>query len=199
GAQIAFVASGNLRLNQDIPAGADITERHLVEIFQYPATLKLLRIRGSVLKQVVARSVEAWTGNGWWLQISGFAFKHDPSTESAANLTLLTPSGPKPISDDDVLLAVTHDFLITPATGQDGYTMLKEEFLVKGAPSPDMRRSVEAAVLKAGNTGIAPEVEGRICNPERPKCLALSPETSPECDFVLQAFRQGEFRTTRAL
>ena len=42
----AFVNSGSLRLNRDIPAGSALKRRDIEELFEYPAELKLVRISG---------------------------------------------------------------------------------------------------------------------------------------------------------
>ncbi len=175
GAQVAFLNSGSLRLNQDVPAGGAVTRRAIEELFPYPGSLRLLRLRGSTLQQVVTRAVQDWTGNGWWLQIAGFAFRHDPDTDSATDLTLLTPAGPRPIDPDEEILAVTGDFLVDPASGQDGYTMLgPDQVVALPGDRPEIKSRVAAALAAAGAAGIAPRVEGRICNRRRPgPCLAL--------------------------
>ena len=170
GAQVALIGAGNLRLNQNIPAGATVTQRHMVETFQYPSKLKLLRINGATLQKVLSRSVEVWSGNGWFLQVSGVAFRHDPVNQSISSLTLLSPAGPRPIRPDEDLLVVANDYV---ADGNDGYTMLGADVQVAGTPQPDLRQLVERLLNEAGEAGIAAEVEGRICNSQRPgKCLA---------------------------
>ena len=168
GVQAAFVNSGSLRLNQDIPRGADITLRHIEETFQYPSKLEILRISGEVLQQVVSHAVTDWTGNGKWLQIAGFAFRHDPGTATADRLTLLTDDGPRPVDPGEELLVVTSSFLADPATGQDGYTMLRSEHRVPyPGPPATLRDLALAGLAAAGEGGISPAVEGRICNAER--------------------------------
>ena len=164
GARIAFVNSGGLRLNRDLPPG-EITLADIEEIFQYARGLVLLRIPGSVLQEVIDHAVTDWRGHGKWLQIAGFAFRHDPSTKTADRLTLLTSDGPRPVDPDEELLAVTVDFLANPGTGQDGYTMLTREMWVSDEEAmPELRQLVLDALAAAGEEGIAPEVEGRICN-----------------------------------
>ena len=174
GAQLGFVNSGALRLNQDIPPG-DVTLEHIEEIFQYSSGLVLLDLTGETLQQVVDHAVRDWSGNGKWLQIAGFAYRHDPKSGTASDLTLLTPDGPRPIDPAETLRAAVIDFLATPGTGQDGYTMLTREMWVEGQPTvPDLRELTLAALAAAGEAGIAPEVEGRICNTEREgPCLAV--------------------------
>lgn len=173
GAQAAFINAGTLRLNQDLPPGS-VTRRHVEELLAYPAQLMLLRLDAGTLRAVMARSVEGWTGNGWWLQIAGLAFRHDPDSYTASDLTLLAPGGPRPLADGEELLVVTQGFLVDPENGQDGYTMLSPDQVV--ATGEDLEQVVVAALAAAGDDGIAPRVEGRICNPSRPgPCLAVSP------------------------
>jgi len=175
GAEIAFLNAGSLRLNQDLAAGTVITRRHLDELFAYSNDLRLIRVSGAMLQQMIERSVEQWDGNGWFLQIAGFAYRYDPTTGKVGDLTLLTPQGPRPIRPDDEFLAVTNDFLTDPKFGQDGYTMLTPDRLVPiERQVPSLRDLVILALQQAGPKGIAPVHDGRICNSERPgPCLAL--------------------------
>ena len=78
GAQAAFINSGSLRLNQDLPAGPSHPP-HVEELFAYPTPLYLLKIDGATLKQVAEQAIRGWPGSGNWLQIAGFAFVHDPN------------------------------------------------------------------------------------------------------------------------
>ncbi len=178
GAQIAFLNAGGLRLNQNLPAGTALTQTHLAQLLPYPTPLGLIRIRGRTLQQIVDHAVQDWTGNGWWLQIAGFAFRQDPEEERAYDLTLLTPEGPRPVRPDEMILAVTNGFLLNPARGQDGYVMLnRAQVLVPPDQGPALKTLVIQALRAAEPQGIAPQVEGRICNvqaPHRP-CLAVSP------------------------
>lgn len=174
GAQIAFVNAGSLRLNQDIPGGSLLTRRHTEELIGFPANLRLVQIDGATLQLVLNRAIEDWTGNGHWLQVSGFAFQHDPTAGTATALTLLEKGGARPIKPDDKLLAVTNDFLLTPSSGQDGYTMLKPEMVV--AEGPELKALLQSALKAAGDAGISPVAEGRICNTLEPgPCLAIRP------------------------
>lgn len=176
GAQIAFMNSGGLRLNQDLPAGAALTRRHVEELIGFPTPLRLIRINGATLQRVVEHSIYDWTGSGHWLQVSGFAFQHDPQAGTATRLTLLAPEGPRPIRPDEELLAVVPDFLVNPAMGQDGYTMLEPEWIVADAPSPELKQLLFDALRRAGEAGISPERPGRVCNTqESAPCLAVAP------------------------
>ncbi|HEX2164530.1 MAG TPA: bifunctional metallophosphatase/5'-nucleotidase, partial [Thermoanaerobaculia bacterium] len=176
GADLAFVNAGSIRLNQDVPAGTWVTRRHVEELFPYPGNLELLEIDGATLQQVLDHAVSDWTGVGWWLQVAGLAFRHDPTAGTATDLTLVGETGPRPIRPDDRLLVVTGSYLVDPSGDQDGYRMLGPAQRVPGAPTHDLKQLVVEALRAAGEAGIAPEVEGRICNPERPgPCLAAGP------------------------
>lgn len=182
GAQAAFINSGSLRLNQDLPAGTRITRRHVEELFGYPTPLHLIRIDGATLQKVADRAVENWPGSGSWLQISGFAYVHDPDAKAARNLTLLTPEGARSVRPDETILVATNDYLLDPKMGdQDGYTMLSLEQKVEGcaADGRDLKEVVVETLKAAGTSiyqggGIAPKADGRICQPNdnRP-CLAV--------------------------
>ena len=175
GVQVAFINAGALRINRDIAAGSAITRREVEELLPYPSATQRLRLDRDALEAVLSRSVRDWTGQGHWLQVAGIAFRHDPETAAVSDLTLLTPEGPRRLGPDESVDAVSVTFLTTPATGQDGYTMIRPEHLV-GAPGPEVKQLVLDGLVAAGEAGIAPTVEGRVCNPQRPgPCLVVAP------------------------
>jgi 2',3'-cyclic-nucleotide 2'-phosphodiesterase (5'-nucleotidase family) len=163
GAQVAFVNSGSLRLNQDIPAGP-ITRRTIEELFAYPAPLYLLRLKGSTLQQVAAHAIDYWPGAGNWLQISGFAFEHDTANHRVSGVELVTPSGRRPVQPDEEVLAVALNYLFDPTGDRDGYTMLDPSLVVEScaANGRDLKSQVVIPALQATTGGIAPEEDGRI-------------------------------------
>jgi 5'-nucleotidase len=174
---VAFVNAGALRLNQDLPAGY-IERRHVEELFPYPMAPRLLRIDGATLRRVAERAVESWSAAGHWLQISGFAFVHDPGTGTATNLTLFTPEGPHPLGDRDRVYAATVGYLVDPAGDRDGYAMLGPQQVVSSSQT-DLRTLVADELARKWEEGIAPAVEGRICNARRAgPCLAVG-DTAP--------------------
>ncbi|MEE8587061.1 MAG: 5'-nucleotidase C-terminal domain-containing protein [Acidobacteriota bacterium] len=171
-AHAAVIGSGGLRLNENIPAGARFQRRHLAALLPFPNDLRLFKIRGETLQKVLDRSVETWTGNGWWLQVSGIAFRHDPARQRAYDLTLLTPQGPRPVGSEEEILLVANSYV---ADGNDGYTMLGKESQVPDAPSHNLSDLIRQALAQAGEAGISPRLEGRICNAERSgDCLAVA-------------------------
>lgn len=177
-AQVAFLNSGSLRLNRDIPKGP-ITRKDVETLFAYPMELQLVQIDGAILQNVINRAIEDWTGHGHWLQISGFAWAHQPSKNLASRLTLLSPFGAQKIGDGDKILAVVPSFLLDAEKGQDGYTMLNASMVVS-KEHPDLKALVYTALEAAKTEGISPAKEGRICNLDEtllagrnPPCLAL--------------------------
>jgi 2',3'-cyclic-nucleotide 2'-phosphodiesterase (5'-nucleotidase family) len=166
GAQMAFLNSGGMRLNQNIAPGTPIGRRVLEELFAYPTDLHLLEVSGAVLQQVASRSVEDWSGNGHWLQIAGFAFRHDPHGEVARDLHWMSNEGPILIDPAATYRVVTNGFLVNPDQGQDGYTFLNREMWVTGTANDgvDLRDLAEASLKEAGASGFSPRVDGRICN-----------------------------------
>lgn len=171
GAQIAFLNSGSMRLNHDVPPG-DITRQQVDSLFAYPMPLSLIRISGKQLQQIVDHAITDWTGNGHWLQVSGFVFRHDPDKQLASGLGLITPDGVRPIRPDDSLLAVTNNYLIGNDSDRDGYRMLDESLRMDDTlPQPDLKALVIERLGSAGDNGIAPDVQGRICNLQaQPDC-----------------------------
>ncbi len=167
GAQVAFMNSGSLRLNQDLAAGP-VARRQVEELFAYAAPLYLLKIDGKTLRQVAEHATRGWPGSGSWLQVSGFAYVHDQQGKTARQVTLLTPQGARPVRDDETILAVTNDYLINPEIGdQDGYVMLDRNQVVAtcAANTRDLKELTVAALKAAEPQGIAPATDGRICQP----------------------------------
>jgi 2',3'-cyclic-nucleotide 2'-phosphodiesterase (5'-nucleotidase family) len=174
GAQAAFINAGSLRLNQDIAAGQPITQRMIEELFAFPTGLRLIEIDGATLRRVVEHAVTGWPGNGRWLQVAGLAFRHDPAAGTATALVLLGPDGPRPVADDERVRLVTGTYLLDRTGDRDGYTMLGEEQIVPGSPGDiTLKALVIDGLRAAGEAGIAPRLEGRICTAGRPgPCLA---------------------------
>ena len=177
GAQAAFLNSGGLRINRDLPAGTTITRRHIEELFAYPTPLHLLKLDGATMMKVLDQSVRGWPGSGSWLQVAGFAYRHDTGNRSASSPTLLSPGAPRAMTAADTVLAVTGDYVVNPSLGdQDGYLMLNKDQIVANCPADgvDLKAVVIQALKAAGPAGIAPRVEGRICQDSSSgPCLAV--------------------------
>ncbi len=169
--QIALINSGTLRINQNIPAGSDINKWYLNAILQYPVSLKLITISGDQLRRAVNHSIEDWTGNGWWLQVSGLTYRHNVELGEASDLQLIDRQGNlQPVKADDQILAVVGDFIADPAKGnQDGYTMLNLNNEVKYGKELDLQDVVTKAISAQWQQGnaISPALPGRVCSSDR--------------------------------
>ena len=169
-ARIAFINSGSLRFNQNIPPGK-ITERELKELLPYPVELLKIELSGRVLKQVLEHAADAWPGSGSWLQISGFTFEHRPDNAEGSKITNLRFSeanGGDAIDDDDRFWAVTSRFL---RGGGDGYSMLMQipDGRIVSPNTPiELKDILKDALRDAGRQGIAPQCDGRIRSPDNP-------------------------------
>jgi len=158
-ADIAFINAGSLRVNQDIPPGP-ITQRDLEELLPYDSELVRVELDKNQLDAVLERAAEEWSGKGHWLQISGFAFTHDPRKAEGHRVGAisLVQNGKMMILPDRPLHAITYKFLIE---GGDGYDMLKSlKWVSVGVSLKERLRQV----LRASTTPIQPQVDGRICN-----------------------------------
>ena len=110
------------------------------------------------------RSIEAWTGNGHWLQVSGWGFRHDPDASTATGLSLLPDDGePVAIVPEQTYRVVVSNYLIASWSDRDGYDFPIRKLDV-AANGTDLKALVMAALREAGRDGIAPAVDGRICN-----------------------------------
>jgi 2',3'-cyclic-nucleotide 2'-phosphodiesterase (5'-nucleotidase family) len=158
-ADIAFINAGSLRMNQDIPAGP-ITQRDLEELLPYNSELVRVELDNNQLDQILKRATEGWSGKGHWLQISGFAFQHDPRKVEGHRVDAISllQDGKMMKLPDRPLQAVTNKFLIE---GGDGYDMLKplQWLSVAGSLKERLRQ-----ILRASKEPIQPRVDGRICN-----------------------------------
>lgn len=166
GAQAAFLNSGSLRLNRDLPKDTLITRRHIEELFAYATPLSLVKIDGATLAKVADQSVRGWPGSGSWLQVAGFGFRHDTANRVASALTWLGDGPPRPVAPGDTVLAVVGDYLINPEIGdQDGYQMLNRSQVVAScaANGVDLKKVMIDALRAAEPAGIAPVVDGRVC------------------------------------
>lgn len=172
GAQLAFMNSGGMRLNQTIPAGAAFTRRQQEELFPYSAPVFLIELTGEELQGVADRAVQAWEGNGHWLQVSGWGFIHDPDAHdgqgSATRLHLLPANGePVPIEPTATYIAVANEYLVTDQYGdRDGYTFPVRYVGDVPAEPPDVKLLFGTMLARSPQTSLP--TEGRICNTRRP-------------------------------
>jgi 2',3'-cyclic-nucleotide 2'-phosphodiesterase (5'-nucleotidase family) len=158
-ADIAFINAGSLRVNQDIPPGP-ITQRDLEELLPYDSELVQIELDNNQLDQILERATKDWSGKGYWLQISGFAFKHDPRKVEGHRVDAISllQGGKMMKLPDRPLQAITYKYLVK---GGDGYDMLKSLKWVSVAGSLKERLR---ETLRGSIEPIQPRVDGRICN-----------------------------------
>jgi 2',3'-cyclic-nucleotide 2'-phosphodiesterase (5'-nucleotidase family) len=158
-ADFAVMNSGGLRLNQNISAGSVITQRHIEELIAYPTTLFLVEVSGETIFSMLTHSVDRWSGNGWFLQVSGISFTQDPESGSVSEVQLANGT---PIDRNGKYKMVVNDYLLNPRYDQDGYTMLSADMMISN-------RMVDLRDLLLddldSHAEIAPTLSGRICNP----------------------------------
>jgi 2',3'-cyclic-nucleotide 2'-phosphodiesterase (5'-nucleotidase family) len=158
--------TGSLRLNYNVPKGP-LTRRHVEQLLPYATALKVVDVPGPVLRdQVLAHAIESWTGNGWFLQVSGIGFTHDPAKGVVRDVWIADGAGGRrPIRDDETIKLVTTDYLLDPSMGnRDGYTMIDPT----GATGDLALKPLVLTALAAGP--VAPVADGRICNTDRGAC-----------------------------
>ena len=158
-ADIAFINAGSLRANQNIPPGS-ITQRHLEELLPYDSDLVRVELDRNQLDAVLERATEDWPGKGHWLQISGFAFTHDPRKAKGDRVDTikLWQDGKLMNLPNRPLRAVTYKFLLE---GGDGFNMLGS---LKGVSIGGRLKEQLRKNLEAEKKPIQPQVDGRICN-----------------------------------
>ncbi len=178
GAQMAFVNSGSLRLNQDVPEGSDVTRQIIEEIFAYPAPMHLIEVDGAVIQQMLERSIYDWTGSGHFLQMSGIAWRHDTVANQPTDIHLLTDQGPVPLDPKARYKVVIGDYLINPDIGdQDGYSFLSKDMVVESPrDGTDLKDVVLEQLKAAGEGGLALSKAGRICSGDRDTEPCLLPD-----------------------
>jgi 2',3'-cyclic-nucleotide 2'-phosphodiesterase (5'-nucleotidase family) len=176
--QASLINSGSLRLNQNIPAGSDLNQWNINGIFQYPVGLRLLEVSGKTLKQMIDHTIEDWTGNGWWLQVSGLAFRHDPVNQRATQVSLIDENGkPTLVADDDKIVVVVNNYMADASiSNQDGYTMLTLDDEVPYADKLIELKTVVIDAIKsswAKGEAITPKLPGRVCLTTRPESFCV--------------------------
>lgn len=177
--QASLINAGSLRLNQNIPAGSELNQWYLNGIFQYPVDLRVLEINGKILKQMVEHTIKDWSGNGWWLHVSGMAYRHDSINGKVSDISLLDKNGKATlVQDDETIVVVVNDYMADGSrSNQDGYTMLnlEQDVPYNGGTLMDLKQVVIDAIKAkwATGVGIAPKLPGRVCNNIRPELYCI--------------------------
>lgn len=154
---VALLDGSALDLGRDLPAGY-IERRHVDEILPGPASPRLLRVDGATLR----RAIEHAAARGRWLHVSGLAFVHGPAAGTVERLTVLGAGGPRPLDDRGHVYVATVASLVGSGDAAGPYPMLGPGDVVSES-GVDLRRLVADELSRRWEEGIAPEVEGRIC------------------------------------
>jgi 2',3'-cyclic-nucleotide 2'-phosphodiesterase (5'-nucleotidase family) len=164
-ADAAFINSGSLRLNHDLPRGTEITRRHIEELIQYPTPLYLFELSREQLQDAIRNSISR-RGSGGWLQVSRLAFVYEPSTGTVSKL-LVKPPGPGQAIN--VATAQSRNFRVVASqymtVGEDdGYDKILPQIkdaIACEASGTDLKTILYGAL--EGKRRIGPEEEGRVC------------------------------------
>ena len=130
----------------------------------YPAQMYLLSVKGSEIQKALARSVEDWTGQGHWLQVSGIAFEHDVEAGTVSNISILRNGTPEALKENASYKMVTIDYLVGKSGGdQDGYTMFNPSQIIEVESGGQLLKDIVfEALQRAGKQGISPTLDERI-------------------------------------
>ncbi len=168
GADVALLNAGSIRLNQNIPAGSTITEKHLAEMFPYRSDLRLIEITGQTLQDMLNHSVSGWTANGHWLQVSGLAYIHDSEQQTTSHIHIKEQN--QPINPEKPYRVVVPHYLISPKYDQDGYVMINEQMQLECPANGSEVAMLFRQYLAAHPNGIRPVKQNRICHQQTQNC-----------------------------
>ncbi|WP_198538241.1 bifunctional metallophosphatase/5'-nucleotidase [Marinicella sediminis] len=167
-ADVVLLNSGSIRLNQNIPAGASITVKHLEEMFPYPSDLRLIEFDSGLFQSILNHSISSWTANGHWLQIAGFAYIHNPVEQTASHVHLKKHDS---TTLPDTIRAVVPYYLIAEGGDQDGYTMLNESMQQACSSNGTELKQLMSDYLPLLPNGLNARRDFRICNTSRDDCM----------------------------
>lgn len=168
GASIAFLNGGSIRLNDNIPAGKDLTTYDMEGIFYYDSDIVTLKLTGADLLGLLQRSVsEVDLAHGRFLQVSGIRFiyhvqgsKDEPSYRvQPEEVWVLPPELPAQTSPPDAYLPLDLEETYTVATIEylrtSGYKDGYELFGDKRRPALDPKEQEPLSLKKITQEAIA--------------------------------------------
>lgn len=143
-AQIAFVASSELRpKDSPIPAGK-VSSAQIAELVTYPSDpLAVLSIQGKVIKKALEKSVSIYPQrNQGFLQVSGLRFTFDPSKPTGSRVTSVTVGSAQLNDNDYYSVGVTSSM----ANGALGYWKVwnKDSDVRRRLPDQNIVHAVES-------------------------------------------------------
>jgi 2',3'-cyclic-nucleotide 2'-phosphodiesterase (5'-nucleotidase family) len=172
GADVAIVNSGNLGLNEDLPAGTKLTLRHVVDIIRFD---DVMAVRAFPAKQVCAALAHGLMrpGTGAWPHLGGVnvGVKRAGGKPVAAAVTRFVGKGRVNCQSSAPIMVAAPPFILC---GGDDYPLLKgSETCIAdlqkapyGAgskrPARKLSEIAEAAIRAAGDAGIKTDKDGRV-------------------------------------
>ena len=174
---IAFVNSGSIRINDNIPPGP-VTVYDLEGIFYFENTLAACEITGTQLLDILRNSVsKVHLGDGRFLQVSGLRFRYHvagtpdkPSYRIEADDVQIQPRGSEgyvPLDIQRKYTAGMTDFIWQNGF-RDGYELFSQGKSGSGPIEIPMdrpmgfRKAVEEAIAALPDRTITTQVQGRI-------------------------------------
>jgi len=167
-ADIALINSGSIRLNYNIAAESSVTRKHIEGMFPYPSDLKLIKINGSILKEMLTHTIDLWTANGHWLLVSGIKYTHNPEKQTFNNLRWANTD--VTIKDAEEFTIIVPQYLIDANTDHDGYSMINESMIQDCDKNGSSLKQLVINAISNTIGGISPKIDGRICNTMRSDC-----------------------------
>jgi len=178
-ADVGILNSGNLRLNDRLPAGASLHLRQLEELIEYDSDLVAFDVPGSVLWNVVQHSLEK-RGAGGWAHMSGIAAALDDKGKLAR---LLVRVGGRvreiTVASTETIRVVTSRYL---ACGGDDYAFQPDGSKTCPTAMTTLHVKLKELVFDAIQTdyapgkvdkGIEPTLDHRICEAAEAKADCL--------------------------
>ncbi|CAM2005988.1 bifunctional metallophosphatase/5'-nucleotidase [Acanthopleuribacter pedis] len=153
---LALINSGSLRLNDVIPVGA-VRKGHIDELLPYQTGVFVVELSGADVKRALNRSIEDWTGSGHYLQVSGIRFTHNAKAQTVSDIRVGDGDQAAPLDEQKTYAVAISSYI---AGGGDGYPYLKDA--TRLAQGVDLEELLLERLKQAGETGIAPKVEGRV-------------------------------------
>jgi 2',3'-cyclic-nucleotide 2'-phosphodiesterase (5'-nucleotidase family) len=154
GADVAMTNSGGIRANRLLPAGTEITRRHILEELPFGNRTVMLALTGEVLKGVLDFAI---AGGGSFPQVSGMVIEANRQAPAGQRILSLSVGG-QPLDPSRIYKFATNDFV---ARGGDGFAALAAaQSLIDPLAAQYMAGHVVTYIANAGT--VAPKVEGRI-------------------------------------
>jgi 5'-nucleotidase len=181
GAEAALVNSGGLRLNYNLEPESAITRRHMEELIQYDAAIVTLNIPSDTLWVAVDHGLRG-RGSGSWAHLSGLRVK---AAEDGGLDALWLKRGeawaPVPRDGKEPVSVASVPFVFCGGDDypfglrrqdEDDKACQKRLSAAAGdnGEAITLKKLLSQAIVAAGDSGIAPEKDGRICQANQLKC-----------------------------